>query len=98
MGATWVAIQNYVQIGKAIDANLDDSVENNSQSSDQKSKKKKKSKGKQKGTPDIDLDLDMDMDDATQQTRFKRQKTSASKDDQMNIDEALELRTTKTQS
>ena len=86
-----------MQIGKSIDANLDDSVENNSQSSDQKSKKKKKSKGKQKGTPDIDLDLDMDMDDATQQTRFKRQKTSAGKNDKMNIDETLELRTSNRQ-
>jgi len=70
-----------LQIGKVIDASLDDSTAIDSLSGDSKSKKKKKSKGKQKGTPDIDLDLDMDMDDATQQTRFKKQKTSASKDD-----------------
>ncbi len=81
MGATWEAIQNYLQIGKSIESSLDDSISRDSQSSDQKSKKKKKTKGKQKGTPDVDLDLDMDMEDASQQTRFKRLKTSANKDD-----------------
>lgn len=64
MGATWEAIQNYLQIGVArlIEATLDDLSSSDLDSSGQKAKSKKKSKGKSKpkGTPEVDLDLDMD--------------------------------------
>lgn len=62
MGATWEALQNYLNIGKT--ANFEDATGKQLQLSDQKSKKRKSS-GKQKGTMDLDLDLDLDVEDVT---------------------------------